>query len=46
MLNHLSWMANHTYEITHDIDFAFLYRIGVREEFFRLTDRVDFTAPF
>jgi hypothetical protein len=46
MLNHLPRMANRTYESTRNIDFSFLHRIGVREEFFRLTDRVGFTAPF
>jgi tetrahydromethanopterin S-methyltransferase subunit G len=38
-------MASRMYESTHNIDFAFLHRIGVREEFYRLTGRVDFTAP-
>jgi hypothetical protein len=46
MLDHLSRMASRTYESTHSIDFAFLHRIGVREEFFRLTSRVGFTIPF
>jgi hypothetical protein len=46
MLDHLPRMANYTYESTRGINLAFLHRIGVREEFFRLTDRVGFTAPF
>jgi hypothetical protein len=46
MLDHLSRMASRTYESTRSIDFAFLHRIGVREEFFRLTSRVGFTIPF
>jgi hypothetical protein len=46
MLHHLPRMASRTYESTRNIDFTFLHRIGVREEFFRLMGRVDFTAPF
>jgi ATHILA ORF-1 family len=46
MLDHLPRMASRTYESTCSIDFAFLHRIRVREEFFRLTGRVGFTAPF
>jgi hypothetical protein len=46
MFDHFSQMANHTYEITRSIDFAFLQRIGVREDFRRLTGSVRFTFPF
>jgi hypothetical protein len=46
MVDHLSRMASRTYESTGNIDFTFLHSIGVREEFFSLTSRVSFTAPF
>jgi hypothetical protein len=46
MLNHIPRMVSRTYESTRNIDFAFLHRIGVREEFFMLMGRVSFTTPF
>jgi ATHILA ORF-1 family len=46
MLDNLPRTANRTYESTHNIDFAFLHRIGVHEEFYRLTGKVILTAPF
>jgi hypothetical protein len=46
ILDHLLRMVSRMYKITRNIDFAFLHRIKVREEFYRLTDRVSFTAPF
>jgi hypothetical protein len=46
MLDNLPWTASRTYKSTHNIDFAFLHRIGVHEEFYRLTGKVIFTAPF
>jgi hypothetical protein len=46
MLDHLLRMVRRTYKSTRNIDFAFLHKIKVREEFYRLTDRVGFTAPF
>jgi hypothetical protein len=39
-------MTSRTYESTRSIEFTFLHSIGVREEFYRLTGRVSFTAPF
>jgi hypothetical protein len=46
MLDHFPRMASRAYESTHNIDFASLHMIGVREEFFRLMGRAGFTAPF
>jgi hypothetical protein len=46
MLDYISRMMSRTYESIRSIDFAFLHMIGVRKEFFRLTGRVGFTAPF
>jgi hypothetical protein len=46
MLDHFPRMASRTYESTHNIDFASLHMIGVREEFFRLMGRAGFTASF
>jgi hypothetical protein len=46
MLDHLSRMVSHTYESTRSIDFAFLHRIGVHEEFYKLTGKTRFTTPF
>jgi hypothetical protein len=46
MLDHLPRMVSRTYESTRSIDFAFLHRIGVYEEFYRPTGRARFTTPF
>jgi hypothetical protein len=46
MLDNFSHMVNRTYESTCSIDFVFLQRIGVREDFLCLITKEGFTYQF